>query len=112
MAANKTNGYTTDGGMMLDTLGEEGGPPPTRPSADVFQSIFDAAESDMEISSDDDDDELERNDDGDSSRVNHLHTASRQKSTVEGSTSNDTVAKTISRKNAKQRRELFPPDSL
>ena len=47
----------SDGGATtgaLDDESDDAGPPPTRPSAEVFRSIFDA-ESDMDISSSDDD---------------------------------------------------------
>ena len=46
----------SDGGATtgaLDDESDDAGPPPTRPSAEVFRSIFDA-ESDMDISSSDD----------------------------------------------------------
>ena len=63
---NNTTGRTMNGGEVdapasdgcasngaLDDESDDAGPPPTRPSAEVFRSIFDA-ESDMDISSSDD----------------------------------------------------------
>mmetsp|Transcript_28569 Transcript_28569/g.51634 ORF Transcript_28569/g.51634 Transcript_28569/m.51634 type:complete len:960 (-) Transcript_28569:986-3865(-) len=79
MSTSVNVGHRIDHGIIL---GEEDdtGPPPVRPSNDIFQAIFDA-ESDMDISSsDDDDDELER--DG-------LHTATQTEKDIEDSAPND-----------------------
>ncbi|KAL7533677.1 hypothetical protein ACHAXR_005381 [Thalassiosira sp. AJA248-18] len=76
--------HRTNAGIMLDTAIGEGDtdPPPTRPSVEVFQSIFDA-ESDMDISSSEDD-ELQRDDqDKGASYTNPVHTTTQPKNTDE-----------------------------